>query len=84
MKYVLGSDRKMRERFQEHRTYVKQKKLKTPTRERFNLKGHTISNMTITILKEVKVSDTLYQKEREQYLIRKFNSYYNEMNNKEQ
>ena len=40
--------------------------------------------MTIKILEKVKIRDTLYRKEREKYLIRKFNSYYNGMNNREQ
>ena len=84
MKYIGETDRTMRERFQEHKTYVNQKKLNKPTGEHFNSPGHTISNMTIIILEKVKVSDTLYRKEREKYLIRKFNSYYNGMNNREQ
>ena len=84
MKYVGKTDRTMRERFQKHKTYVNQKKLNKTTGEHFNKPGHTLSNMTITILEKVKLSDTLYRKEGEKYIIRKFNSYYNGMNNREQ
>ena len=40
--------------------------------------------MTINILEKVKVTDTFYRKEREKYLIRKFSSYYDGMNDREQ
>ena len=40
--------------------------------------------MTITILEKVKVNYTFYRKEREKYLISKFNSYYDGMNDREQ
>ena len=57
MKYVGETERTMRERFQEHRTYVNQKIFNKPTGEHFNLRGHTMCNMTITILEKVKISD---------------------------
>ena len=62
MKYVGETDRTMRERFQEHKTYVNQKKSNKQTGEHFNTPKHTLGNMTITILDKVKVSNTLYRK----------------------
>ena len=59
MKYVGETDRTMREKDLKS---TDQKKLNTPTGEHFNLKGHTISNLTFTIQEKVKVSDTLYRK----------------------
>ena len=40
--------------------------------------------MTVTILEKVKVIDTIYRKEREKYVLGKFNSYYDGMNDREQ
>ena len=62
MKYVGETDRTMRERFQEHKTYVNQKKSNKQTGEHFNTPKHTLSNMTIATLEKVKVSNTLYRK----------------------
>ena len=64
----------------EHKTYIRKKHLNHPTGEHFNRPGHWIDNITITILEKVKVNDTQYRKEREKYLIKKFDTYYNGMN----
>ena len=84
MQYIGETERTLRERFQEHKTYVNQKKYNKATGKHFNKAGHSVSNMRVTILEKVKVNDTFYRKEREKYLIRKFNSYYEGMNDREQ
>ena len=43
-------------------------------------KGHSLSDLEVIILEQVPSQDPLYRKERERYLIRKFNSFYNGMN----
>ena len=48
----------------------------------FNLPGHSIDNLTITILEYVKKYDTLYRWERERFYFRTFNKYYDGMNRK--
>ena len=50
------------------------------TQEHFNLPGHSLSDMTLTVLEIVKSSDDVYRKEREKYCIRKFNTYYKGLN----
>ena len=40
-------------------------------------KGHSLANMTTTIIEKVNSEDIFYRKEREAYHIRKFNTYYN-------
>ena len=54
--------------------------MKTPTGEHFNKPGHSVSNLRITILEQIKNTNPLYRKEREKYHIRKFNTYYRGMN----
>ena len=74
------TDRKLKERFSEHKGYVNNKILNQPTGQHFNLPGHSIANMTITIVEKVRKPESLYRKEREKYHIRKFNTYYEGMN----
>ena len=50
------------------------------TREHFNLPGHNISNMKVTIVERVKKNDDQYRKEREKYFINKFNTFYRGIN----
>ena len=80
--YIGESKRKLKERFGEHKGYIRSSNKSQPTGAHFSLPGHSIDNMNILILEKVKVNDTLYRKEREQYLIRKFNTFYNGMNKK--
>ena len=42
----------------------------------FNQRGHSVSDVRITILEKMKTSNERYRKEREIYLINKFNTYY--------
>ena len=75
MKYVGETKRIIKFRFAEHRGYVNYN-YDTATGEHFNEPGHSLSDMTLTVLERVKSSDDMYRKEREKYFIRKFNTYY--------
>ena len=79
-KYVGETKRIMKFRFAEHRGYVNNKDESQATGEHFNLPGHSLSDMTITILEKVRSNDDLYRKEREKYFIRKFNTFYKGLN----
>jgi hypothetical protein len=46
----------------------------------FNKPSHSLANLTVTVLEQVKFKDESYRKEREKYFIRKFNTYNNGMN----
>ena len=43
---------------------------------------HTLSDMKVTVLENIYKSDPEYRKERETYLIRKFNTFYQGLNKK--
>ena len=79
MKYVGETKRIIKFRFAEHRGYVNNND-DTATGEHFNEPGHSLSDMTLTVLERVKSSDDMYRKEREKYFIRKFNTYYKGLN----
>ena len=79
-KYIGETERELKDRISDHKTYIRSEKLNQPVGEHFNLPGHSIDNLTVIILEKVKVNNELYRKEREKYLIRKFDTYHNGMN----
>ena len=82
MQYIGESERSLQERFSEHRSYVTSKHLTKATGAHFNLLGHSITDMRVTILEKVHSMDPLVRKEREELFIRKFNTKYRGMNKK--
>ena len=53
---------------------------KTASGDHYNSPGHSVSDLSVTILEKVKKNCELYRKERERYLINKFNTYYKGIN----
>ena len=77
MRYIGETKRIVKFCLADHRGYVNNGD-DTATGEHFNL--HTLSDLSITILEQVKKKDDLYRKEREKYFIRKFNTFYRGLN----
>ena len=73
-RYVVEPHKKLYDRFSEHLGYLRTKKLKKTTGAHYGRSGHNISNMRVTILEEVRSTNWHYRKEREKYIIRKFNT----------
>ena len=44
------------------------------TGQHFNLPGHSLADLMVTVLKQVRKSETLYRKEREEYHIKRFDT----------
>ena len=78
--YIGETERRLKDRISDHIGYIKNRKIETPTGEHFTQKGHSLSDLQVIILEKVSSQDPLYRKERERYLIRKFNSFYEGMN----
>ena len=78
--YIGESERSLKDRIQEHIQYIKSNNKSQATGFHFNLPGHSVHDMVVTGLEKQKKNDSEYRKERESYLIRKFNSYYMGMN----
>ena len=78
--YIGESERTLKDRISEHIGYIRTKKIDKTTGQHFNSPGHSLANMTVTILERVKKEDIFYRKERETYHIRKFNTYYRGLN----
>ena len=79
-RYIGESGRPLRYRLAEHRGYVVNYITTTATGAHFTSPGHSLSDMKIIILEQVKIRSETYRKEREKYFINKFNTYYEGMN----
>ena len=80
-KFYIGETKNMLKfRIDQHRGFVNNEKLDTASGAHFNLPGHSLSDLSVTILEKVKKNDISYQKERERYHINKFNTYYKGIN----
>ena len=79
-KYIGESERSLKDRLSEHIGYIKTSKTDKTTGRHFNLPGHSLAKMTATVLEKVKSQDIYYRKERESYLIRKFNTFHRGLN----
>ena len=69
-------ERSLQEGFSEHKQYVISRQKSKATGLHFNLPGHSISDMKVTILEKVHSLAPIVRKEREELYIRKFNTKY--------
>jgi hypothetical protein len=79
-KYIGETKRPLKFRLADHRGYIVNKNTNQATGLHFNLPGHSLANLKITVIEQVKKRDEIYRKEREKFYISKFNTYYNGMN----
>ena len=65
MQYIGKSKWELKQRIQDHIGYIKKYSLSQAAGYHFNLPGHDVSYMNVTVLEKVKRKDELYRKERE-------------------
>ena len=82
MQYIGESERSLQERFSEHRGYVNNGHVSKATGEHFSQKGHTLSDMRVTVLEKIFSTDPAVRKEREKLFIKEMNTKYKGMNRK--
>ena len=80
--YIGETKHMLKSRLAQHRGYIRNKDDSKATGHHFNLPGHSLADLTVTIIEQVKKSDTLYRKEREEYHIRRFNTLHKGINRK--
>ena len=80
--YIGETKRSLKARFGDQLGYVRNKNLKEPTGKHFNLPGHNITMMQISVLEKVWSSSDALRKERETMYINKFQSKYLGLNRK--
>ena len=72
--YIGETERKLKCRICEHLGYINTRNTTQPAGLHFNLPGHSKTDMKVTILEKQFKLDPEYRKERESFLIRKFNT----------
>jgi hypothetical protein len=73
-RYVGETKRSLKYRLAEHRGYVTNQHTDKATGAHFNTAGHSLSDLKIIILEQVKKKEIEYRKQREKYFIRKLNT----------
>ena len=66
----------LKHRLADHRADVSNGDTSTATGAHFTSQGHSLSDMKISILEQIKKSDDVYRKTREKYHIQKYNTFY--------
>ena len=80
--YIGETDRSLQDRFSEHRGYVTRKATHKATGEHYNLPGHQMADMQVTILEKILNTDPQFRKTREKMWIERFNTKYKGLNKK--
>ena len=82
--YIGTSKKALKERFKEHKGYVTNfvNHPDKVTGAHFNLPGHSVSDMKITVVEKVFNPDPMIREQREKYYINKFQAKYKGMNRK--
>ena len=80
LRYIGETEKSLKDRIYNHITKIKSIIPTTATGEHFNEPGHNLSNMTATIIEQVKYNDINYRRERKKYFIKKFNTLHKGLN----
>ena len=78
--YIGRTTRKFKKRLYEHINYVAVKNLEEPSAEHFCKPGHRAHNLLAVGIEQVRSMDPFILKAREHWLIKKFDSYRNGLN----
>ena len=80
LQYVGETDRTLKDRFSEHKGYVRTKKVNQSTGAHFNLPGHSVDDMKIMAIEKIFSRGPQYRKEMEKEFIANFNTYHRGLN----
>ena len=69
-RYIGESKRPLKHRLADHRGYIVNHHIDKTTGAHYNQPGHSLANLKVTILEQVKVNCDSYRKERERYFIK--------------
>ena len=78
--YIGETKRMLKFRLADHYGYVRSHRLDTPTGSHFNSPGHTLGDLSITVIEKSKRNNHPYRRQREEYHINRFDTYFNGMN----
>ena len=78
--YIGETKRMLKYCLADHYGYVRSQRLDTPIGAHFNSPGHTLGDLAITVIEKSKRNNHPYRRQREEYHINRFNTYYKGMN----
>ena len=73
--YIGKTKRILKFRLADHRGYVVNQATSQASGLHFNLPGHSLADLSITAIEQVKKNDIIYRKEREELYIRRFDTF---------
>ena len=79
-KYIGQTGRLIRFRIADHRGYIQNQVTSKATGAHWNQPGHSLADLKVAILEPTRNNSEEYRKEREKYLINKFDTYYRGLN----
>ena len=80
MQYIGETGNTLATRFGQHKGYVRNRNFEQATGSHFNLRGHTMADMQVTILEKIRSLDPNIREAREKMYISLFNTGYRGMN----
>ena len=80
--YIGQTGNSLRGRFLDHLGYARREELNKSTGDHFNLPGHKMSDMQISVLEQVKEANPYYRECRESFHIEQFNLKFKGINRK--
>ena len=78
--YIGETKRMLKYRLANHRGYVVNQMTDKATGAHFNMPGHSLADLRVSVIEQTRGKSTEYRKEREHYHIRKFDTYYRGIN----
>ena len=78
--YIGKNKRMLKFCLADHIGYIRSQRLDTPTGTHFNSPGHTLGDLSNPVIEKSKRNNHSYRRQREEYHINKFNTYYKGMN----
>ena len=78
--YIGETKIMLKSRLPDHHFYVSSKDTDKATGAHFNMPGHTLANLRVTVIEQTRGKSSAYRKEREHYYIRKFDTFYHGLN----
>ena len=82
IQYIGETGRRLKDRISQHIGYIKGQQTDQPTGNHFNLPGHTLGDMDVTIIEKCVNDSTMYRQIRETNFINLFNSIQKGLNKK--
>ena len=80
--YTGETKKFLKSRLDDHHGYIVNSHTNRATGDHFTQPGHSLADLQVSVLERVKRNTTLYRKEREEYMIRKFNTFHKGINKK--